>query len=284
MQNNSPENRVLRYIRMKKFFMVSDALLVTSLPPNTLLKILEKLENNGLIIQDKDEKSLMNRSYVVLSRKEKRVPISNNTITKIDIELIKSLTKVLLVLKDIEFESLVVYYKLLNQTKLTKGVFAKVIKTLLTLDVLIEQKRDEFETKENRVFEINRNLLNDLLTFIKQKKYKELQEILEGKKPLRYVVVPKDLTSVLDVIIKNEALKRDELALNAGIARGTLTTWWKIIKKLGIIKDSYKENDNERVTYIFSSKRAKIVLGYIFAGAYEKDKELKHLWIEPMKS
>lgn len=276
MQNNSLEDRVRRYIRMKKFFVVSDALLVTSLPPNTLLKILDKFENDGLIIQDKDEKSLMNRSYVVLSRKEKRVTL-NNEVKKIDIELIKSLTKVLTVLKDIELESLV-YHKLLSQTKLTKGVFAKVVKTLVTLNVLIEQKRDEFENKDNRTFEINRDLFNDLLTFIKQKKYKELQEILEGKKPLRYVAVPKNLVQVLDVIIKNEALKRDELALQAGIARGTLTTWWQILKKLGIIRDSYKESENERVTYIFSSKRAKIVKEHINNGAWEKDKELKHLW------
>lgn len=45
----------------------------------------------------------MNRSYVVLSRKEKRVTL-NNKVKKIDIELIKSLTKVLTVLKDIELE------------------------------------------------------------------------------------------------------------------------------------------------------------------------------------
>lgn len=64
-------------------------------------------------------------------------------------------------------------------------------------------KKDEFENKDNRTFEINRDLYV-LHTFIKQKKYKkELQEILEGKKPLRYVAVPKILVQVLDVIIKN---------------------------------------------------------------------------------
>lgn len=282
MQNNSLEDRVRRYIRMKKFFVVSDALLVTSLPPNTLLKILEKFENEGLIIQDKDEKSLMNRSYTVLSRKEKRVQVSNEA-KKIDIELIRTLIKVLKILKDVESEILI-YHKLLNQTKLSKGVFAKIIKTLLTLNVLVELKKDEFENKENRTFEINRDLYNDLHTFLKQKKYKELQEILDGQKPLRYVRVPETLTQVLDVIIKNEVLKRDELALQAGIARKSLTTWWKILKKLGIVIDSFKEGENERVTYIFSSKRAKTVLAHVNNGAYEKDRELKHLWIEPTKS
>lgn len=282
MQNNSPENRVRRYIRMKKFFVVSDALLVTSLPPNTLLKILEVLEDEGLIIQDKDEKSLMNRSYTVLSRKEKRVQVSNE-VKKIDIELIRTLIKVLKILKDVESEILI-YHKLLNQTKLSKGVFAKIIKTLLTLNVLVELKKDEFENKENRTFEINRDLYNDLHTFLKQKKYKELQEILDGQKPLRYVRVPETLTQVLDVIIKNEVLKRDELALQAGIARKSLSTWWKTLKKLGIVIDSFKEGENERVTYIFSSKRAKTVLAHINNGAYEKDRELKHLWIEPTKS
>lgn len=276
MQNNSPEDRVRRYIRMKKFFVVSDALLVISLPLNTLLKILNKFEKEGLIIQDKDDKSLMNRSYTVLSRREKQVLRFSKGV-RIDIELIKSLKKFLLVIKDFEMEQLV-YHKLLNQTKLTKGVFAKVIKTLLTLNVLIEEKRDEFESKENRTFEIEKDMLNHLLTFLKQKKYKELQEILDGKKPLRYVAVPKILIQVLDVIIKNEALKRDELALSAGIPRGTLTTWWELLNKLGVVKDSYKEEKNKPIIYIFSSKRAKIVKEHINNGAYEKDKELKHLW------
>lgn len=39
-----------------------------------------------------------------------------------------------------------------------------------------------------------------------------------------------------------------------------------------------KKGENERVTYIFSSKRAKTVLAHINNGAYEKDRELKHLW------
>lgn len=68
---NKLEDRVKRYIKMKKFFMFSDALIITGIPKDILLKILERLEKEGLIIQDRDEKSLMNRSYTVFSRLEK---------------------------------------------------------------------------------------------------------------------------------------------------------------------------------------------------------------------
>jgi len=276
MQNNSLEDRVRRYIRMKKFFVVSDALLVTSLPPNTLLKILEKFENDGLIIQDKDEKSLMNRSYVVLSRKEKRVTL-NNEVKKIDIELIKSLTKVLTVLKDIELESLV-YHKLLSRTKLTKGVFANTIKTLILLNVLVEKQMGDFESKENRSFRINEDLFNVLLTFIKQKRYRDLQEILDGKKTLRHVEVPEDFIQVISVIIKNEVLTISELAHLSKLTAKKLKVWCNLIEKLGIISDRFKE-DKKEITYIFSKRRARTVLKHINNGAYEKDKEL-NLWIQ----
>lgn len=270
------EERVKRYIKMKKFFMLSDALLITGISKDTLLKILERLEKEGLIIQDRDEKSLMNRSYTVFSRLEKRVSLSKSEDKKLDIELIKSINKVVNVLANGELQNRV-YFEVLNESKLSKGVFAKVVNVLLKLGVLKEHKK-ELEIKQNRTFEIDKSLLDTLLTFHKQKKYKDIQEILDDKKPLRYVAVPKELTQVLNVIIGNEVLKRDELAQQSGITRKRLSDWWQILKKLGIRIDSFKENENDRVSYIFSSKRARVVLAYINNGAYEKDKELKHLW------
>ncbi len=270
------EERVKRYIKMKKFFMLSDALLITGISKDTLLKILEKLEKEGLIIQDRDEKSLMNRSYTVFSRLEKRAISSKIEDKKIDIELIKSINKVANILVNGELQNRV-YYEVLNESKLSKGVFAKVVNVLLKLGVLKENKK-ELEIKQNRTFEIDKSLLDTLLTFHKQKKYKDIQEILDDKKPLRYVAVPKDLTQVLDVIIGNEVLKRDELAHQSGVTRKRLKDWWQILKKLGIVIDSFKENEKDRISYIFSSKRARVVLAYINNGAYEKDKELKHLW------
>ena len=272
---NKLEERVKRYIKMKKFFMLSDALLITGISKDTLLGIFEKLEKEGLIIQDKDERTLMNRSYTVFSRHEKRAITSKSEDKKIDIELIKSVNKVATILANGELQR--VYFEVLNETKLSKGVFAKAVNVLLKLGVLKEHRK-ELGIKQNRTFEIDKSLLDTLLTFHKQKKYKDIQEILDDKKPLRYVAVPKELTQVLDVIIGNEVLKRDELARQSGITKKRLKDWWQILKKLGIVIDSFKENENDRVSYIFSSKRARVVLGYINNGAYEKDKELKHLW------
>lgn len=272
---NKLEDRVRRYIKMKKFFMLSDALMITGVTKDALLKILETFENEGLIVQDRDEKSIMKRSWVVLSKREKRVsPLINKNI---DFELIKSINKVAIVLEKTQFENSV-YHEMLSESKLTKGVFAKAVKVLLKLGVLIEYEK-EFDIRQNRVFRIEKSLLDDLLTFHKQKKYRELQEILDYKKPLRYVAVPKELTQVLSVIIGNEVLKRDELAVQSELTRKRLKDWWQILKKLGIIVDSFKESDKDRTSYIFSSKRAKIVLAYINDGAYEKDKELKQLWL-----
>ncbi len=272
---NKLEERVKRYIKMKKFFMLSDALLITGISKDTLLEIFEKLEKEGLIIQDKDERTLMNRSYTVFSRHEKRAITSKSEDKKIDIELIKSINKVATILANGELQR--VYFEVLNETKLSKGVFAKAVNVLLKLGVLKEHRK-ELGIKQNRTFEIDKSLLDTLLTFHKQKKYKDIQEILDDKKPLRYVAVPKDLTQVLNVIIGNEVLKRDELAQQSGVTRKRLSDWWQILKKLGIVIDSFKENENDRVSYIFSSKRARVVLAYINNGAYEKDKELKHLW------
>lgn len=272
---NKLEDRVKRYIKMKKFFMLSDALLITGISKDTLLEIFEKLEKEGLIIQDKDERTLMNRSYTVFSRHEKRAITSKSEDKKIDIELIKSINKVATILANGELQR--VYFEVLNETKLSKGVFAKAVNVLLKLGVLKEHRK-ELGIKQNRTFEIDKVLLDTLLTFHKQKKYKDIQEILDDKKPLRYVAVPKELTQVLDVIIGNEVLKRDELARQSGITRKRLKDWWQILKKLGIVIDSFKENEKDRISYIFSSKRARVVLAYINNGAYEKDKELKHLW------
>lgn len=274
MQNNTLEERVRRYIKMKKFFILSDALLITGLSKNTLLKILDKFEEQGLIIKDKDEKSLMNRSYIVFSNKNKKLLKIQNI--RIDIELINSLNKVLRALKNMGVNE-IYYYEILKSTTLTKGVFANTIKTLILLNVLVEKQMSDFESKENRSFRINEDLFNVLLTFIKQKRYRDLQEILDGKKTLRHVEVPEDFIQVISVIIKNEVLTISELAHLSKLTVKKLKVWWDLIEKLGIISDRFKE-DKKEITYIFSNRRARTVLKHINNGAYEKDKELKHLW------
>lgn len=271
MKNSNLEDKVKRYIKMKKFFMFSDALMITGLTKDILLKILESFEKEGLIIKDKDEKSLMKSSYVVINAKNKKV--LNNQDIKIDVELIKAIKKLLLEIKKLNKKEFF-YQELVHKTTLSKGVFAKVIKTFTQLKVL-QESADEIN-KDIRYFKIETTLIDDLLTFLKQKKYKELQEIIEGKRELVYFEIPDDLCKVLNVIIKNESLSKNELAKMAGLTRKRLGDWLVLLKKTGVLMDSFKE-DSEDI-YIFSSSRSKKVLEYINNGAYEKDKELKQLW------
>ena len=271
MKNSNLEDKVKRYIKMKKFFMFSDALMITGLTKDILLKILESFEKEGLIIKDKDEKSLMKSSYVVINVKNKKV--LNNQDIKIDVELIKAIKKLLLEIKKLNKKEFF-YQELVHKTTLSKGVFAKVIKTFTQLKVL--QESIEAINKDIRYFKIETTLIDDLLTFLKQKKYKELQEILEGKRELVYFEIPDELCKVLNVIIKNESLSKNELAKMAGLTRKRLGDWLVLLKKTGVLMDSFKE-DSEDI-YIFSSSRSKKVLEYINNGAYEKDKELKQLW------
>lgn len=279
MQNKDIlEQKVRKYIKMKKFFIFSDALMVTSSSKDSLLRILEQLEKEGLIKLDKNEKSIMNRSYTVLSRREKKILSLTNKVKPFDRELIKSINKLCNVL-DIE-SSEAHYIEVLNESKLSKGVFANTMKCLVSINILQEKEQDELVSKHNKVYKINKNLFESLLTFLKQKKYQELQLILDGKKPLKYVVLPNDLPQILETITQNEVLKRDELSSLAEVTRKRLSDWWRIIQKLGIVIDSYKESQKERVTYIFSAKRARLVLKQLNNGAYEKDKELKHLWMQ----
>lgn len=271
MKNSNLEDKVKRYIKMKKFFMFSDALMITGLTKDILLKILESFEKEGLIIKDKDEKSLMKSSYVVINAKNKKV--LNNQDIKIDVELIKAIKKLLLEIKKLNKKEFF-YQELVHKTTLSKGVFAKVIKTFTQLKVL--QESIDAINKDIRYFKIETTLIDDLLTFLKQKKYKELQEIIEGKRELVYFEIPDDLCKVLNVIIKNESLSKNELAKMAGLTRKRLGDWLVLLKKTGVLMDSFKE-DSEDI-YIFSSSRSKKVLEYINNGAYEKDKELKQLW------
>lgn len=271
MKNSNLEDKVKRYIKMKKFFMFSDALMITGLTKDILLKILESFEKEGLIIKDKDEKSLMKSSYVVINAKNKKV--LNNQDIKIDVELIKAIKKLLLEIKKLNKKEFF-YQELVHKTTLSKGVFAKVIKTFTQLKVL--QESADAINKDIRYFKIETTLIDDLLTFLKQKKYKELQEIIEGKRELVYFEIPDDLCKVLNVIIKNESLSKNELAKMAGLTRKRLGDWLVLLKKTGVLMDSFKE-DSEDI-YIFSSSRSKKVLEYINNGAYEKDKELKQLW------
>lgn len=271
MKNSNLEYKVKRYIKMKKFFMFSDALMITGLTKDILLKILESFEKEGLIIKDKDEKSLMKSSYVVINAKNKKV--LNNQDIKIDVELIKAIKKLLLEIKKLNKKEFF-YQELVHKTTLSKGVFAKVIKTFTQLKVL--QESIDAINKDIRYFKIETTLIDDLLTFLKQKKYKELQEIIEGKRELVYFEIPGELCKVLNVIIKNESLSKNELAKMAGLTRKRLGDWLVLLKKTGVLMDSFKE-DSEDI-YIFSSSRSKKVLEYINNGAYEKDKELKQLW------
>jgi hypothetical protein len=56
---NKLEDRVKRYIKMKKFFMFSDALIITGIPKDILLKILERLEKEGFLNKNERYRSVL---------------------------------------------------------------------------------------------------------------------------------------------------------------------------------------------------------------------------------
>lgn len=274
MKNSALEDKVRRYIKIKKFFMFSDALMITALTKDTLLQVLDNFEKQGLIIKDKEEKSLMKSSYTVINVNNKK-SLKHQDV-KVDVELIKAIKKVLMVFKKIN-KSEFFYQEILNNSTLTKGVVAKVIKTFVELKVL-QESFDELN-KDCRFLKIQTDTFNNLLTFLKQKKYKELQEALDGKRKLISFDVPDDLCKALNVITKNESLRKDELAKMAGLTRKRLGDYWLLLKKIGVLIDSFKEDGIKEAVYIFSSSRSKKVLEQISNGAYHEDKELKKLWI-----
>ena len=274
MSSKTPiEEKIARYIKMKKFFSFSDAMIVTGATKDILLDVLLKYEDQGMIRLDKESKTITNRFYIVLNLEVKKV---ENQPTVLSQAIFRPLDKVAKKLSMMKVET-ITYIELFYYSKLSRGIFKKVVGYLTDLEIL---KSLSDANTQNMNYEIDYVKVQVLLTFFKQKKYEEIRQILDGKRPLVFVKLPSHLPEILKAIIKDEALKRDELSHAAKITRKKLSDWWEIMKKLGLMIDKFKEPDEERVTYIFSAKRARAVLRELEKGAYEKDNELRHLWLK----
>lgn len=273
------EDKVSRYIKMKSFFQFSDAMMVTGATKDKLEDILAKYEDEGLIKLDENARTITQRFYTVIDKKVIKKP-ENLPPKPFDMSLIRPLEKVIKRLQNYNKKT-ILYTQLLNISRLSRGIYSKVVKHLKELNILTCLSEDKsFTQRQLQEFEIDQEKIEVLLTFLKQKKYEEVQLILDGKKALVYVHLPKDLVSILEVIKSNEVLKRDELSKMAKITRKRLTDWWQTLKKIGVVTHSFKEFHNERLTYVFSAKRAKAVLKALENGAYERDMELRQLWLK----
>lgn len=274
MSSKTPiEEKIARYIKMKKIFSFSDAMIVTGATKDILLDVLLKHEEQGLIRLDKHENTITQRFYIVLNKPLKKEELKVNTLSEPIFRPLDKVTKKLALMK----VKTITYIELFYFSKLSRGIFKKVVSHLVDLEILKNQSE---ASSQNINYEIDYSKVEVLLAFFKQKKYEDIRQILDGKKPLVFVELPPILPQILKTIQENEVLKRDELSVLAKITRKKLSDWWKILQNLGLIVDKFHEPDEKRVTYIFSSKRAKTVLRELDKGAYEKDKELRHLWLK----
>lgn len=266
----SIEQKIWQYIRRNKKFIFGNVMLVTGVGHKDLMQLLLKYESLGFIKPFRRDGSITERSFIVVEKLPLEIPDVN--IFKTRNRSLHSLKKVLLYLEKCSDSDEVSLSMLERDVNLNKSQIRFCVEQLLKLEVL--------QLVRVRIYTVDTQKVQALLTFYKQKKHKEIESILEGKQSLVCVQLPLHLVEILEVILENEALKRDELSRLAGITRKNLTDWWVFLKKSGVMVDGFKESINERVTYVFSAKKAKKVLETLKKGAYEENKELKQLWLK----
>lgn len=264
----SIEQKIWQYIRRNKKFIFGNVMLVTGVGHKDLMQLLLKYESLGFIKPFRRDGSITERSFIVVEKLPLEIPDVN--IFKTRNRSLHSLKKVLLYLEKCSDE--VSLSMLERDVNLSRSQIRFCVEQLLKLDVL--------QLVRVRIYTVDTQKVQALLTFYKQKKHKELEDVIDRKVLLVCVKLPLHLVEILEVILENEALKRDELSRLAGITRKNLTDWWVFLKKSGVMVDGFKESIKERVTYIFSAKRAKKVLEALKKGAYEENKELKQLWLK----
>ena len=98
---NNLEKKVRIYIKMKRFFVFSDLLMITEASKDSLLRVLKKLTKEKLIRVDNDE-TIMSCTYIVLPKK--KVEQKQNTTTYIDVNYMRQLYKVVRVLESLDKE------------------------------------------------------------------------------------------------------------------------------------------------------------------------------------
>ncbi|PLY06241.1 MAG: hypothetical protein C0625_10515 [Arcobacter sp.] len=98
----------------------------------------------------------------------------------------------------------------------------------------------------------------------------------------KVVHMPELLPDILEAMKTNDSATKVELCKAAGVTRKKLNDWWKVIEKLGVIKDKFCEMGNQKIVdvYIFDSKRVREIIKELKNGAYSEDEpELRNLWM-----
>lgn len=272
------EQKVWNYLRRNKKFMFSNVLLVTGITAPKLTILLESYEKKGFIKRSDNSKSVMNSYYIVIQKlgNEPRVSKDEKKLASLVLRPLNTLQRKL---KDVNQTDFSYLFKNLS---LSRGVLKQSLIHLQNLGVIsIEDEGKVRATLDNSLLNVNALKLKALEELFKAKEVTKIKEHISSKKVLDdFAEFPRELELILETIISNEYLKRDELRKLSGVTRPELKRWWDLLKRTGIIVDYVKDCPKDRVSYILSANRAKRVLVKLKAGAYEKDKELKHLWMQ----
>ena len=272
------ENRVWKYIRRNKKFLFSNVILVTGVTADKLNSFLRTYEKKGFIRKIGTSKSFMNSYYLVLKKLGSEPNIIEDEIKQASL-ILRPLNHLQRKLKNVNQTS---FNKLFISGSLSRGALKQSLLHLESLGIINIQSEGKVRaTLDNSLLEVNRMKLKSLEEMFERKELMKIKEHISLKKPLEdFAYFPGELESIIETITINEYLKRDDLRKLANVTREEVNRWWGLLKKLGIIVDKVKESPKQRVTYILSANRAKRVLGSLKAGAYEKDKELRNLWIK----
>ncbi|AXH14349.1 hypothetical protein CP985_05735 [Malaciobacter mytili LMG 24559] len=182
------EVKIWKYIRRKKFFVFSDAMLVTGATIEYLLNVLAQYESKGFIRLDNNPKTITNRMYSVL----KRLDLNIGNITKTSKSGSKSLTPFLKVfsLLDISQEE-VSYTFLFSKSKLLGSTFKQAIKKLEKIELLIKKEKEGYVPRNYKgSFEINKNIYIQIKNLIAKKEYQQINSLIEKGVVLK-VIKPK---------------------------------------------------------------------------------------------
>lgn len=272
------EHKVWNYIRRNKKFMFSDVILITGITASKLTSFLESIEKKGFIQRRDNSKSLMNSYYIVIQKLGCEPMVSKDEIKQASLVL-RPLNTLLRKLKNVNQTD---FNYLLKSGSLSRGVLKQSLIHLQNLGVIsVEEERRVRATLDNSLLNVNRLKLKALDELFKAKEVTKIKEHISSKKLLDdFADFPRELELILETIIQNEYLKRDELRKLSGVTRNELKRWWDLLKRTGIIVDKVKDCPKGRVSYILSANRANRVLVKLKAGAYEEDKELKKLWMQ----
>lgn len=273
--NISLDEKIWRYIRRNKKFVFSELMLVTGAKHEYLLIVLQQYELKGYLKLLKNDTSITSKTYIVI--KKLGLEVESVPLSEVNQRSFNHIRKLLGILKEFEKCN---YMDLEKLKKFSRGHLIQLIKDFKIMKILSLCKSRSITKKYyEEKYLVNHNYLAALDELFINKDISSIDEALKGK-PLIIFKQPKYLPEILEIIMDNEVLQRDELSYLAKVTRFQLTSWWQILKQTGVVTHSIKENPNGRPTYIFNTKKAKHILKHLDLGAWEKDKELRQLWLK----